>query len=67
MAIFATDKVVAENNALGMMGTAAEAVTNTAAAVAGATGNGSKGSANGDDWDAGGGCEGTLENMHQVL
>lgn len=30
-------------------------------AVAGATGNGSKGSANGDDWDTGGGCEGTRE------
>lgn len=40
---------------------AAETAANTAAAVAGATGNGSKGSANGDDWDAGGGCEGTRE------
>lgn len=30
-------------------------------AVAGATGNGSKGSANDNDWDTGGGCEGTRE------
>ncbi|EIE7939027.1 hypothetical protein LDT72_005236 [Salmonella enterica] len=34
---------------------------NTAAAMAGAAGNGSKGSANDNDWDTGGGCEGTRE------
>lgn len=39
----------------------AQVTANTVAAVAGATGNGSKGSANGDDWDTGGGCEGTRE------
>ena len=54
-------KNAVENNALGVLGTATEAAANTAAAVAGATGNGSKGSANGDDWDTGGGCEGTRE------
>lgn len=54
-------RVEVENNSLGVLGTAAEAAANTAAAVAGATGNGSKGSANGDDWDTGGGCEGTRE------
>ncbi|MGR4049463.1 hemagglutinin repeat-containing protein [Kosakonia cowanii] len=54
-------KTTVENNALGMMGAAAEAAANTAAVVAGATGNGSKGSANGDDWNAGGSCEGTRE------
>ncbi|UGS48463.1 hemagglutinin repeat-containing protein [Kosakonia cowanii] len=54
-------KTTVENNALGMMGAAAEAAANTAAVVAGATGNGSKGWANGDDWNAGGSCEGTRE------
>ncbi|WPG21782.1 hemagglutinin repeat-containing protein [Kosakonia cowanii] len=54
-------KTTVENNALGMMGAAAEAAANTAAVVAGATGNGSKGSANDDDWNAGGSCEGTRE------
>ncbi|WP_330993829.1 VENN motif pre-toxin domain-containing protein, partial [Pluralibacter gergoviae] len=61
VAVAQAGKNAVENNALGMLGTAAEAAANTAAAVAGATGNGSRGSANGDDWDAGGGCEGTRE------
>ena len=54
-------KTTVENNVLGVLG-ATEAAANTAAAVAGATGYGSKGSVNdNDDWDTGGGCEGTRE------
>ncbi|WP_284602905.1 hemagglutinin repeat-containing protein [Dickeya dadantii] len=49
-----------ENNTLGVI--AAETAANTAAAMAGAAGNNGKGgSGKGDDWDAGGDCEGTRE------
>ncbi len=51
-------KNAAENNNLALA--ASEVAANTAAAMDGAAANGSKGS-NGDDWDAGSGCEGTRE------
>lgn len=54
------EEVVVENNALAVI--AAETAANTAAAMAGAAGNKGKGSTGkGDDWDAGGDCEGTRE------
>ncbi|MCA7012407.1 hypothetical protein LF934_07070 [Dickeya dadantii] len=49
-----------ENNTLGVI--AAETAANTAAAMAGTAGNNGKGdTGKGDDWDAGGDCEGTRE------
>ncbi|EOK2020744.1 hypothetical protein ACT0QB_004662 [Escherichia coli] len=40
---------------------ATETAANTAAAIAGATGNASKDTRNDNSWDTGGGCEGSRE------
>ncbi|HGC0175041.1 TPA: VENN motif pre-toxin domain-containing protein, partial [Escherichia coli] len=52
-------KNVVENNMLNVIAT--ETAANTAAAIAGATGNASKDAENDNDWDIGGGCEGSRE------